>query len=201
MATYHPPYESPIEDDFALNFVKYIKDNIVLNKQVEIDTICGKFRVDFSIESPTQQIIAFECDGKEFHEESRDEWRDAMILGSSDINEIYRLRGSDLTYHMNDILYIISKYIPHIFSERGLINLGHLASKEALSHSLNAYSTIIRVAYISDPPQSVHHIIIERRHKNIPKGKRQFWQASYKFALEHGGGQLDNIISNYRSRK
>jgi len=75
---YDPPYESPLEDLFAWNAVKYLGETVAFDKQVEVDTICGKFRLDFLAVSPESRV-AFECDGVEYHEPRRDEWRDAMI--------------------------------------------------------------------------------------------------------------------------
>ncbi len=44
---YDPPYESPPEDIFALTIIKYLNTSIAFQKQVEVATICGKFRIDF----------------------------------------------------------------------------------------------------------------------------------------------------------
>lgn len=46
--------------------------------------------------------IGIECDGKKFHNASRDEWRDAMILGGEHLDVIYRLRGSDINFYIED---------------------------------------------------------------------------------------------------
>jgi len=44
---YDPPYESPLEDCFAWALSKYLRPGTNLQKQVEVKTICGDFRVDF----------------------------------------------------------------------------------------------------------------------------------------------------------
>ena len=90
---YDPPFESPIEEIFAWNMSKFLSEKIRLEKQVVIRTLWGNFRADFMITTDTEKII-FECDGKEYHNAGRDEWRDALILGSSDIDYVYRFRGS-----------------------------------------------------------------------------------------------------------
>lgn len=82
MLIYQPPYDSPIEDAFAYYFVmKYAAEDVDLTTQVEASTICGKFRLDFVLCAREGFRAGVECDGKDFHNPSRDEWRDAMILG------------------------------------------------------------------------------------------------------------------------
>ena len=44
---YLPPYESPLEDLFALNFDKYLAEGVTVTKQVEVKTFCGAYRLDF----------------------------------------------------------------------------------------------------------------------------------------------------------
>ena len=131
---YNPPYDSPIEDILAYHIVKYLDQRVSFIPQVEVKTICGIFRVDFMVYGVNGEKIGFECDGKEFHEEGHDEWRDAMILGADKADTMYRLRGSDITYHINDVLYALSQWSPTIFSQRGYINLGLLASDKARTH-------------------------------------------------------------------
>jgi len=93
---YNPSYDSPLEDIFAFNIVKYLDHGVSFRPQVEVNTICEVFRVDFMVQAPGGKKIVFECDGKEFHDAFRDEWRDAMILGAGEADIIYRLRGSTL---------------------------------------------------------------------------------------------------------
>jgi len=201
--TYTSPFESPLEEVFDHNIIKYLDDRVTLYTQVEINTICGKFRLDFLAQTPKGMKVAFECDGKEYHEESRDEWRDAMILGANEVDAIYRIRGSDITYHVEDIIYIISQWNPEIFSSRGLINLDILASSEIKLRKFNPFETsaIVTYKHNNSSLSGISFICLERRHKNNPKGRRQFWQAAYRFASKMGGGCLDEIISKYRAIK
>lgn len=200
---YDPPYESPLEDLYAWNAIKYLDSSVDFQKQIEVDTICGTFRIDFIADHDSKKV-AFECDGKKFHDQSRDEWRDAMILGSNAVDVIYRLRGRDLTYNMEDCLFLISKYDPEIFSQRGLINLEQLASIEARGYEpKNAYepqegNNIIWLEYFG--PNDIHpcYICIERRSSKIPPGKRALWKKLYEYATNRGGGKLDKLIAEYR---
>jgi len=123
-------YESPIEEFFGLNLGKYIADHVVVKTQADVRTEWGSFRLDFLV-SADGENIGIECDGKQFHDRVRDECRDALILGSSPVRRIYRFRGSDIVYFSAEILYLLSKWEPWIFSERGRVNLEVLASPEA----------------------------------------------------------------------
>ena len=191
---YDPPYESQLEDIFALTIIKYLNTSIDFQKQVEVDTICGKFRIDFIADCGSKKV-AFECDGREYHNESRDEWRDAMILGSKAVDVIYRLRGSDLTYHIEDCLFVISKNDPEIFSPRGLINLEVLTSDETRRHELEDGEETIMITYRQTNNIAPLFIFIERRSREIPSGKRAFWKHLFEYAKKQGGGNLDELIA------
>lgn len=57
----------------------------------------GKYRVDFLLRRP-DAIIAIEIDGKKWHDEERDSYRDKYIIGNSDITDIVRFTGTDATF-------------------------------------------------------------------------------------------------------
>lgn len=123
---YDPPYESPIEDAFAWHVVKHLDATVAFEKQVEVGTTCGGFRIDFVAASAGRRI-AFECDGAEYHNELRDECRDAMILSAGHVDAVYRLAGADLHYRMEDVLAVLVVAEPQLFSSRGRRNVEHLA--------------------------------------------------------------------------
>ncbi len=96
---FDPPYDSPIENDFAYNIVKYLDKGVIFDKQISVDTVCGRFRLDF-IAHRSRRRIGFECDGKEFHDNdvgcsARDRWRDALILETGAVEVIYRFPGKE----------------------------------------------------------------------------------------------------------
>jgi len=198
----YKPLESPLEELFAFNLEKYLDSSINLQNQIEVETICGNFRIDFVAYSKIKRI-AFECDGADYHNVARDEWRDAMILGAKAVDVIYRLRGSDLTYHIEDCLYLISKWEPEIFSQRGKINLEILASKETKSWPINKSDTSVMITFYrqSRGNNNPLYIFIERRLLEMPAGQRSFWKALFKYAEERGSGNLDKIIEQYWKEK
>lgn len=197
-AIYAPPYDSPIEDLFAYNAVKYLADDVELMPQVSIQTICGRFVLDFLLQSPSAGRVAVECDGKEFHEESRDEWRDAMILGGGLVDAIYRLRGCDIHFHIEDLLYLMSRHDPTLMSERGITNLDLLATPEAKSFQSGERAVDIHSFHYHSVDDEQGSLRMEVRRTSVPLGQRRFWQAAYAYAKSIGGGDLDEVIASYR---
>src|SRR5689334_20970735 len=118
---FDPPYDSPIEELLAWNLDKYIHEDVKLDKQFEAPTPIATFRLDLVARAPSGGRVGFECDGNEYHQDAfRDEFRDALILGSKAVDVVYRMRGQDLHYHTQDCLYVAMKQDPALFSERGL---------------------------------------------------------------------------------
>jgi very-short-patch-repair endonuclease len=195
---YEPPYDSPIEDLLALNIVKYLADGIVLTPQAEASTLCGRFILDFVLSSPEIGRIGIECDGKDFHDSSRDEWRDAMILGGGFVDSVYRIRGSDITHRLDDVLYLIGVFEAGVMSERGMINLRSLASVEAKAAAALSQEDRVHLAY-ADAPDNCYNLLLEVRRATVPAGQRRFWQTAYAFAQSVGGGELNAIIRKYRN--
>lgn len=198
-ARYSPPYDSPIEDLLALYYVRYASDAVDLISQVEVKTLCGVFIVDFVIRDRSGNRVGIECDGKEFHDESRDEWRDAMILGEGHLDVIYRLRGSDLNYYVEDVLYLLAELEPGLFGPRAIANLKALASPEVQgvhkSHDRDNYFFQYRNG------EDVGSFRLETRRRIVPAGQRRFWQAAYRYTLSVGGGKLDEVIASYRKNR
>ena len=195
-------FDSPLEFRFAYNLMKYLHHDTHLDTQVSVETITGTYRLDFVAHREGRKV-AVECDGKDFHDEGRDEWRDAMILGAEAVDVIYRFRGRDINYHIEDCLFVVSQWEPHIFSLRGLLQLNGSASDEArhyLERNSAERSCFHNIIYKTDsewkyrdPP----HIFIVRNSRHNPPGDSPFWQSLFKFAQDRGGGNLDNIISRW----
>ncbi|MBO1897593.1 hypothetical protein HNW13_017795 [Shewanella sp. BF02_Schw] len=196
---YHPPYDSPIENRFAMWFAKYADDSITLTSQVNASTLCGLFVLDFVLEDDNGYRVGIECDGKEYHCENRDEWRDAMILGGGHIDVIYRLRGVDINYRIEDCLYLLAKLEPSFFSERRLHGLVDLASDEVLRRSPIHKESMHVIRYQNGP--DIESLIIEVRRTAISKDFRWFWRSLYEYGLSVGGGHLDDVMLSYREKQ
>ena len=143
--------------------------------------------------------IGFECDGKEYHDSSRDDWRDAMILGGGHVDSIFRFRGCDLTYHLEDLLFIVSRYEPNIFSKRGLLNLSNLASSFIRNRDFQLTDTSVLYSVISDVDDLRHMVTVDRKHSIVSDEHTQFWMSAFLYANKFTGCDLDAVIENYRS--
>jgi hypothetical protein len=196
-----PPCESPIEEHFAWAFTKYMHPSTLLRTQVPVSTICGEFRPDFVATSSSGLRVAYECDGTEFHNTSRDEWRDAMILGDGHVDAIVRIPGAEINFRIHDVIYVASRWDPNLFSDRGHTNLHRLTSRSALAFDLNLEPDFAVVCYRGDEMQSPGpmYLRMTRTPRIVPPGQRRFWQTAYKFAKMHHGGDLDEVIAAYRS--
>lgn len=197
--------DSPLERQFARDLVPYLHPDTELETQVSVDTMCGRFRLDLVAHHGSSKV-AFECDGKEYHDEGRDEWRDAMILGANAVDVIYRFRGRDLTYYVEDCLFLASQWEPDIFGPTGCLKLRNLASQQALnyvehctgdSHTFHlvSYATYTALDYLSP-----RHIFVVRNSVHVPSGVNPFWKALFQFAEERHGGNLDDLIKQWRER-
>lgn len=190
--SYKPPYDSPIEDVFALNIVKYLNSYVKLIPQYKIETSKGVFRCDFALEISPYETILLECDGKKFHDFTKDRFRDAFILLESNIREIIRLSGKNINYYLEACLYFLRCCHPEIFSQRGQTNIDILAKNCGIEDSFkepeekellweegiwikkhNMYDD-----EFEDPYQDILFI---RRHKKY----FQHWQKLYDFAKEN----------------
>lgn len=118
MPNFDPPYDSPIEHEFAWSLSKVLADGVVLEKQVPVNTPKANYRLDL-VASIADRKIAFELDGKDIHtgaNQSRDDLRDARILKSQAVDAIYRLTGKDVWYHMSECLLLLRMYEPRVIS-------------------------------------------------------------------------------------
>ena len=192
---YSPPYDSPIEDLFAYNIIKYLHSSANLQRQYEVSTICGIYRLDFIIEHENEKI-AFECDGREYHNWQRDEWRDAMILGAKAVNCIYRLRGTDLYKHVDDCIFQISQEHPYLFSDRGLINLNILASAEAKDQLWRNTPSFLSIVYKDEDGflNESDVVMIDVRSRLY----HDKWCKYFTWAQERGGGKLEELMEAYK---
>lgn len=189
---YDPPFESPIEQAFAWHIVKHLDAAATFEKQVDVRTLCGYFRLDF-VASSQGRRVGLECDGAEYHDGLRDECRDAVILGAGHVDVVYRLSGADLHYRMEDVLAALVVAEPGLFSARGRRNVQHLAR-----------GTIIRPAgaslfYAHRPPHEEERgafPVAIKKHSMDSRFLRDF----ERFASRRGGG-LDVTISAFLSRE
>ena len=66
-----------------------------LGNQYKAETPNGNFYVDFVLNYAIR-LIGIECDGKKYHSETHDFYRDALILYHTKIENIYRIKSKDI---------------------------------------------------------------------------------------------------------
>lgn len=188
--------ESPIEEWFIETFEKYISPQARIYPQYEVITASGNFRIDFLIQLGDKKI-AIECDGKDFHDNYRDEWRDAVILGYEKVDTIYRFRGKDLYWNANDCVHIIFHYNEEFFSSRYKYNFPRLISDDLKEMfplgSIDGENNYIDYKIMSESgyQTGTYSSIIYRRDK---EDKRAFWNTLFKFAKDNPGLSIEELI-------
>lgn len=136
---YAPPYERPIEDEFAWHLVKYLDPQAGVQYQARVETPAGPFWVDFLVELPgpqgTVRRIGFEI-SEPAAEAEADALRDALLVGQGALDALFRFNSEDLLYRLHDALWCVRAWDGSLFSQRGRVNLETLASLDALRLSL-----------------------------------------------------------------
>ena len=166
---YEPPYPGAVQDELAWHLVKVVREDARLRSEVEVEVPASAgwpgsgtgpafFTLDLVVEVPVGEgavrRVAFEAAGghgpRALRDHDRRLRRDATLLANGAVDTIYRLRGSDLLGHMDDVLYLASQWDTDVFSERGRINLKTLASPQARALRLRPEQASVLLTYPLD---------------------------------------------------
>ena len=191
-----PEFESEIERLFGERLEPMLAPGVVLERQHNANTRVGNFRFDFYVVAGGERI-AIECDGAEFHDAGRDEWRDAATLGDGVVDVVVRVPGYGIVHRLDDSMAVLAHWYPAIFSERGR-RLAEGKSSAAFvrwSRGEEASSNIASIRYADERPG--FHLRIERQGFGFTRAV--FWTTCYGFMLQHPGLRLDEVIAAYRS--
>jgi hypothetical protein len=189
-----PPCESQIELDVEYRLRKYLAPGVRVERQAWVSTPWGAFRIDFVIHTRGQKV-GIECDGAAFHDAWRDEWRDAVALGSGALDEMIRFAGQDLHHRPDDCIYLLSTMHPNIFTERAVNILDRIASEEAhrTQMFIREYVRYFATEGNGDDDQRKAKYVVQ-----VPWRRRlaphQYWQELYAAALKIGPCTLDELI-------
>ena len=184
---YEPPYDSPIEDAFAWHCHKQIHPDVKCEKQVEVYTQHGLFRVDLDY-AIGDEHTAIECDGRDFHDAHRDEFRDAILIGGGHFATVYHFRGCDIVHNPDNCVWLMSLFDPGLFSRRGHRHLNQLQTLNADQVRHRAESSDFSLE-----TQDGHHYHAFRRSVKT----RGFWRVMYQFACEYPGAGLDDLLAEF----
>lgn len=202
---YDPPYERPVEDEFAWHLVKYLTPISALDYGVKFDTLAGPLWVTFVVEHAGKRY-GFECGELDEEADERELLlRDALLVGSGALDRLYRLRGEDLLLRMHDCLYLASRWDPELFSARGHVNLRTLSSSEARAVAIEPSTTVARVHYEAPEvsygddawswPGEENTTLVLRR---LDRGNPASWIDRYEQALTHFGLSSDEIEQQWK---
>ena len=164
-----PPYPGAVQDELAWHLVKYLREDARVTSEVGVEVPEGPtngpafFTLDLAVDVPvgdgaTRRAV-FEAGGaRTARDHERLLRRDATVLAVGAADTVYRLRGSDLLHHMEDVLFLASQWErpgdADPFSERGRINLRTLASPEARAVAVRPEQPSILVPYALDPDEA-----------------------------------------------
>lgn len=189
--------ESPLEEIFARECCRYLSHETDFDCQVEVSTRHEQFRVDFVL-SRAQKTVAVECDGRDFHNPLRDEFRDAILLGEGHFTSIYHFRGCDITFYPEDCLWLMSVEYPALFSERGRHQLDCRHELEIVPLLSQREAIILR-----NPAEPYRRAWVFRRSiqpKSSPHSYWPYWRRLGEFAGRHPGLSLDQVINLWKKR-
>ncbi len=110
--------QSPLEELFLQGTQKYAHPRFRVRSQHPAQTPQGAFRIDVALLASSGRVLAFELDGRDYHETQRDLWRDAAILTIGHCEAIYRITGRDLVRHAPHVWYLLSSLEPSIIAPR-----------------------------------------------------------------------------------
>lgn len=127
--------ETPIEEYFIYAYYPYRAQRVDIYPQSSLIVPYARFRLDFIL-SIGSKNIGIECDGRGYHNSTRDLIRDTLILGSGLVQGIMRFPGWALDHMLDDCIYALSRYYPELFSELGrevVMNLANPHVKELIN--------------------------------------------------------------------
>lgn len=199
---YSPPYERPLEDEFAWHLVKYLSPVSGLLYQAPVETPGGPFWVDFVVEhgetSGLTRRIGFEIGDLEAaaRDEDGERLRDALLVGTGVLDVLYRFRGADLLHRLHDALLLAARWDAELFTHRGRVNLQTLASPEAVAARPRCHDAVLRLSYepgedtdehdgdaFAWPAAAPAELLVRRLSRAHPAA----WMHDYDRALAHYG--------------
>lgn len=197
--------ESPLEEIFLQQFEKFVNDRFEIIPQYEIRNSAGIFRLDFLLKS-TDYMVGIELDGKEFHDEWKDEWRDAIMLGNEQVDCIYRFRGKDVTTYIHECIFAMFVNDHKLFDSRYTQVSKSLVDIEIFSNPETQFSHLEDCMIYSIPTIDefgeitgrYHDIRVVRRCRN---NSSQYWKILFEFSQNYPGKNIDELIKIRNSNR
>ncbi|HET7024390.1 MAG TPA: hypothetical protein VFI39_04225 [Gemmatimonadales bacterium] len=189
---FEPPYESPVEEQFAWTFHKLLNPECDFRKQHEVVTTRGRFRLDFMLVTRGGRRLGIEIDGKDFHSYRRDAWRDAMILGERHADVILRFAARDIYYRLFDAIAVIRYLYPEVFNRHQVLAVDRLVSPE-VEEQVREAPEFIWVRYDGEELSDGSPIEMLVSHEGHTDSSSALWKEHYAFARKHPEIALDRL--------
>lgn len=183
-------YESPIEEYLLDKLRSHLAPGASLDLQVPFETFVQGFRVDALLKYGCESV-AIECDGREFHDPYRDEWRDALLLGHRHVTSVVRFGGANIMDVPLVCLLSLSLWFPDAFTERGRIVFAGAGTQ---MYSLGGDESRVFGRY-----HVGGNTFREFKASRTGTGGREMWRTYWSFAYSCGKASLDEIIKKWRS--
>lgn len=162
MSSYIPPYPGAVQDELAWHLVKYLREDVVLLTEHEVEVPAGPghgpafFTLDFLAQVPmpdgSLHRVAIETHTtRTLRDHERRLRRDATLLASGLVDVVFRVRGTDVASRVDDVLHLVGLWEPALFSERGRVNLHTLASPQARATTVRPEQPSVLVGYPPPP--------------------------------------------------
>lgn len=189
---YDPPYEHPLDDRLAMHLVRHLAPTCAMQYRAIAPTPDDCFRADFLIEQcmPRGGLRRMAIQWRE--EAEAPLLRDALMVGGSAVDVLYRFREKELEAHLHDALFLAVRWNPALFEAGARERLARHASDEATSRRvrLSPGRKQVRLTYPSPPvavrpgeiperPAPASALVVRRLSREQPAA----WRQDYRRAL------------------
>lgn len=144
---YDPPYENELDDRLAQHLVAYLAPAATLEYKANVWTPWMQCRFDFLIDVGTRRIAIDYTGTPEDIPSALVEDNDALALGSRNVDVIFRIRRKDLEERLFDVLHVVAKWDPALFTPYGRRIFASRADMAALKVDPMATDDLAAVHY------------------------------------------------------
>jgi very-short-patch-repair endonuclease len=108
------PYESEIERAFFDAMIPLLRLDAKYEPQKKIVAGPNRYRADMMLAVDGRRVIV-ECDGAKFHEFWKDQERDLCMIRNNCVDDVYRIRGCDIYFALDQTIDRIQTALPFLF--------------------------------------------------------------------------------------
>lgn len=179
--------QSPIEFDMQMALAHAVREGSgrKIETEVPVASPWGHFRFDFVLTSPSGTKLAIECDGAQFHDSWRDEYRDAVTLGSGCADEVWRFTGATIHKWPWVCVYLLTLEHPEAFRRRLRPDEG-TQQGDSIIRTPSGYE----IRYCDHAP-----MLVSRRTRAQLTANSAPWCELWEFAKLAGPMSLDALVA------